>query len=107
MDEKDMQAMMEQMQKMQDCMQQIDYAEITTAEQHAAKISAEVKTLCAEGKHDQAREQVITFSKKLAKIPALQELRRCSEMATGMTPMIPLLDQYKADNLAQYDVCQQ
>jgi len=107
MDEKEMQAMMAQMQKMQDCMQKVDHSEITAAEQRAIKIAAEVKALCADGKRDQARERVITFSKKLAKTPALQELRRCSEMATGMTPIMPLLDQYKVDNFAQYDVCTQ
>jgi hypothetical protein len=104
-DEKEMQVMMEQMQKMQDCMQKIDSTEITTAEQLAMKVSTEAKALCADGKHDQAQEHVISFSKQLAKMPALKELRRCSEMATGMAPMMPILDQYKTDNFVQYHVC--
>jgi len=105
MDEKEMEIMMKQMQEMQDCMQKIDRAEITAAEQRAMKISSEAKALCAEGKRDQAQGHVITFSKKLAKTPALQELRRCSEMATGMAPMMPILDQYKAENFTHYHVC--
>ena len=97
--------MMVQMQKMQDCMQKIDRTEITAAEQRATKLTTTVKALCAEGKRDQAQKEVITFSKKLTETPALKELRRCSEMALGMAPMIPLLDQYKVDNYAQYNVC--
>jgi len=97
--------MMVQMQKMQDCMQKIDRNEITAAEQLAKKLAAKVKALCDQGERDQAQEEAITFSKKLAKTPALQELRRCSEMATGAAPMIPLLDQYKPDNFIDYNVC--
>ena len=107
MDEKEMRIMMDQMQKMQDCMQKIDQHEIVAAEQRAQKVAIEIKALCAEGKRDQAQAHAIAFSKKLVKTPALMELRRCSEMSTGMAPMIPLLDQYKPDNFAQYDVCQQ
>lgn len=105
MDEKAMQVMMKQMQEMQDCMQKINQSDITAAEQRAMAIASEAKALCAEGKRDQAQEHVITFSKKLAEIPALKELRRCSEMATGMAPMIPILDQYKTENFAQYHIC--
>ncbi len=98
--------MMAQMQKLQDCIQRIDQSEITAMEQRAKEIAAEVKALCADGKRDQAQEQIITFSKKLAKTPALQELKRCGEISTGMAPMIPLLDQYTVDRIAQYNVCQ-
>ena len=105
MDEKEMRIMMNQMQEMQDCMQKIDRSDITTAEQRAMKISSEAKALCADGKRDQAQNHVITFSKKLATTPALQELRRCSEMATGIAPMMPILDQYKPENFADYHVC--
>ncbi len=100
-----MQIMMKQMQEMQDCMQQIKKAEITAAEQHAMKIASEAKALCTEGKREQAQQHVLAFSKELAKSPALQELRRCSEMATGITPMIPILDQYKVGNFSDYNVC--
>jgi len=105
MDKKEMEIMMQQMQEMQDCMQKINQADITSAEQRAMKITSEAKALCAQGKRDQAQEHVIAFSKKLAETPALQELRRCSEIATGMAPMIPILDQYKVDNFANYNVC--
>ncbi len=71
MDEEEMEAMMAQMQKLQDCIQRIDQSEITAMEQRAKEIAAEVKALCADGKRDQAQEQIITFSKKLAKTPAL------------------------------------
>ncbi len=105
MDEKEMEIIMAQMQEMQDCMQRINQADITVAEQQAIKISAEAKALCTEGKHEQAQAHVIAFSKKLAETPALQELRRCSEIATGITPMIPILDQYKVGNFNDYNVC--
>ncbi|MCF6354438.1 MAG: hypothetical protein L3J26_04940 [Candidatus Polarisedimenticolaceae bacterium] len=106
-DKKEMQAMMAQMQKLQDCIQKIDHSEITAAEERARALGEEVKALCANGKRDQAQERAISFSKKLATIPALQELKRCGELSTGMAPMMPLLDQYKVDYFAQYDVCQQ
>ncbi len=105
MDEKDLQIMMEKMQKLQDCIQEIDRTEITAAEERAKALMAEVKTLCADGKRDQAQQRVIRFSKELATIPALQELKRCGEISTGMAPTIPILDQYTVDDIAQYDVC--
>lgn len=106
MDEEEMRIMMVQMQKLQDCMQKIDQNQITAAEQHAKRVTVEIKALCAEGKRDQAQARAIAFSKKLVKTPALIELKQCSEISTGMAPMIPLLDQYKPDNFTQYDVCQ-
>ncbi len=107
MDEEEMQAMLAQMQKLQDCIQKIDRTEITAAEERAREIADEVKALCANGERDQAQELVITFSKKLAQSSALQELKRCGEISTGMAPMMPLLDQYKVDYLTQYNICQQ
>ena len=105
MDEKEMKIMMEQMQKMQNCMQKVDRNEITAAEKLATKIASEIKSMCANGKQAQAQEHAIKFSEKLATMPALRELRKCSEMAVGAAPMIPLLDQYKPENFKQFNVC--
>ncbi len=95
MNEGDKQKMMQQMQKMQSCMQNIDQAKLKVLEQRSYQIEAEVKSLCVSGKRDEAQEKAISFGKEMAKDPTMQAMRKCGEMMKEMMPKMPFMDQDK------------
>ena len=108
MDQEQMQRLMEQMQKMQACMKDIDQSELQTVEKRAKLMEKEVKALCAKGKRDEAQQKAMAFGREAAKNPSLQKMRKCGEPLKGMMPKIPLLDQYdsKGEKSSQH-VCDQ
>ncbi len=85
----DMMKMMEQGQKAQACMQDIDTSEFDRLEQEGNKMEAEIKALCDSGKRDQAQDQAIAYSKEMMAMPAMQKMRECSELMRGMLPKMP------------------
>ena len=85
----DMMKMLEQAQKAQACMQNIDTSELDRLEQEGNKMEAEIEALCAKGKRDQAQDQAIAYSKEMMALPAMQQMRECSEMMRGMLPEMP------------------
>ncbi len=95
MSEEDVQKMMQQMQEMQSCMQNVDQAKLKVLEQRSDQVEAEVKALCASGKRDEAQKKVISFGKEMAKDPAMKAMRKCGETMKGMTPKAPFIDQDK------------
>jgi len=103
MNEGDMQKMMEQMQEMQSCMQNVDQAKLKVLEQRSYEIEAEVKSLCTSGKRDEAQKKAISFGKEVAKDPTMQAMRKCGEMMKGMTPNMPFMDQDK--DYSSHHVC--
>lgn len=103
MNEGDMQKIRQQMQKMQSCMQNVDQAKLKVLEQRSNQFGAEVKSLCASGKRDEAQKKAISFGKEMANDPSMQAMRKCGEMAKGMMPKMPFMDQDK--DLSSYHVC--
>jgi len=93
MSQADMQKMIQGAPQMQTCMENIDQAEMKALEDRGNEVDAEINTLCAEGKRDQAQAKAIEFSREVAQSPALQQMRECGELAQGMMPeQMPLLD---------------
>lgn len=91
----DMQKMMQQMQEMQSCMQNVDQADMNKLQQRSRQMEAEVKSLCAAGKRDEAQEKVISFGKQMAKDPAVQTMKKCGEKMQGAMPAMPFMEQGK------------
>jgi hypothetical protein len=73
MGEGDTQNMMLQMQKMQTCMQGVDQSQLQAFEQRASKIEAEVKSLCASGKRDDAQQKAMAFGQEVVGNPSAVE----------------------------------
>ena len=108
MSEEDMQKMMQQMQKMQSCMQNIDQAKLKALDQRSSQILANIDSLCASGKRDEAQAKAISYGKEMAKDPTMQAMKKCgemmsSEMMEGMMPKTPLMDLDK--DLTSHHVC--
>jgi hypothetical protein len=108
MSEEDMQKMMQQAQKMQSCMQNIDQAKLEAIDKRSSEILANIDSLCASGKRDEAQQTAISYGKEMAKDPTMQAMRKCSEMMSGemmqgMMPKTPLMDLDK--DLSSRHVC--
>ncbi len=103
MNEGDMQKIRQQMQKMQSCMKNVDQAKLKVLEQRSNQFGAEVKSLCASGKRDEAQKKAISFGKEMANDPSMQAMRKCGEMAEGMMPKMSFMDQDK--DFSSHHVC--
>ena len=105
MNEEDMQKMMQQMQKMGSCMQNVDQAKLKILEQRSNQFEAEVKSLCANGKRKEAQAKAISFGKEIAKDPTMQAMSKCSEMMEGNMPNMPIMKRHK--DRSNHHVCDQ
>ena len=107
MSESDMQNMMQQAQKMQTCMQGIDQTRMKAFEQQARTVEAEVKSLCADGKRDDAQQEAVTFAREMSSDPDIQKIMECSKMMSGMMPQMPYLEQASGNIESAGHVCDQ
>ena len=98
MNQAKMQQMMQQMQSMQNCMKNIDQTEMKAFEQRARKMEAEVKTLCAQGKRDEAQSVAMAFGMEVAKSPSMQQMKKCGEPMRDFLPQMPMLNRDKSEN---------
>ena len=98
MSEEDMQKMMVQAQKMQECMMRVDQEKLREIEQRSQQFDAELNKLCAEGKRDKAQAKAIAYGTELAKDPTVLEMRKCGEMMQGMMPNMSYIEKYQVDD---------
>jgi len=100
MSEADMQKMM---QEMQACMQNVDQNKLKALEQRSNQFEAEMKSMCASGKRDEAQAKAIAFSMEIRNDPTIQALRKCGEIMKGMMPMMPFMKQDK--DFSKHHIC--
>ena len=97
----DMQQMMQLMQKMQQCMAEVDQAELEALGKQSDKVAGALEVLCKKGERKKAQKKAIAYSKKLMKNPALVQMKKCGEITKGMVPenlMPSLEDQFDFSN---------
>ena len=85
----DMQKMMQEAQKTQACMANVDQYQLKELEEKGRKLEAEIKALCAAGKRDEALSTAIREGQKLSNDPAVMEMRKCSELMPDISSMMP------------------
>ncbi|MEN8204550.1 MAG: hypothetical protein ABFS24_00945 [Pseudomonadota bacterium] len=107
MSEADMQNMMQQAQKMQACMAEIDQSEMKKFEQRANQMQAKVDALCASGKRDKAREEGIAFAREISSNESMKKMQTCSKMMAGAMPGMPTTPQEAADMADNRHICDQ
>ena len=100
MNEADLQKMMQQVEKMQSCMENVDKKELTALEQRSRQMEADVKSLCASGKRDEAQKKAISFAKEITNDTTMKVMRKCGEMVKEMIPKMSFtgLDKDSADH---------
>ena len=91
MSQGDMQNMMQHMQEMQSCMQDIDQSRFEAFEQGANKVEAEVQSLCESGRRDEAQQQAMAFGQEVASDPDVRKMMKCGEQLRGMMPEMPFM----------------
>jgi len=87
MNEAQMQAMMQEMQKVQVCLSQLDMSALQNMQTEALHAQNDVKKLCESGQRDKAQKIAINFSKRMLHMHVLSELKGCvkdSAMASMM-----------------------
>jgi hypothetical protein len=96
---------MQKIQKMQSCIEKINQEELKSIERRQNQFDAEVKALCANGKRDEAQKKAILYEKEMMKNPVIKALSKCGEMAKGMMPEMPFMNQAKKG--ANEHICDQ
>ena len=99
MNEADMQKMMQQMEKMQSCMQKIDQGKLEALGLRSEQMEAEINSLCAQGKRDEAQQKAMAFGKEIANDATMKAMMKCTEGLQGMIPEMSFkgLDEEAAD----------
>ena len=88
MSEADMEKMMQQMQKMESCMKDVDQSKLQALEKRSRQVETEVKSLCASGKRDEAQKKAIAFGKEVVNSPTMKTMRKCGEMMKDVMPKL-------------------
>jgi len=107
MDQAQMQQMMQQAQQMQQCMANIDQAELETFQQKAEEMDVEVKALCAAGKRDAAMARVMAFGKESMNSKVMQDMKKCGEGMINMMPNLPRTAQPHDEGAEPRHICDQ
>lgn len=82
----DMQSMMQAAQQMQQCMAKVDQQAMQKMQRESNKVVGELRSLCQQGKKSEAQAKAISYSKQMISNPAIQQMRKCGEMAKGFMP---------------------
>jgi hypothetical protein len=88
MNEADMQKMMQQMEKMQSCMEKIDQGKLEALGVRSEQMEAEINALCARGKRDEAQQKAMAYGKEITNDAVMKAMMKCTE---GMQAMMPEL----------------
>lgn len=97
MDEAQMQQMMQQAQKMQECMGKVDQAALQKMAAEGEAFQHKVKGLCAAGKRKQAMSEAMAYAKDVGARPEVKQMRECGKMMKGMMPPMPIPEAPKDD----------
>ena len=103
----DMQNMMQQMQQMQTCMQEINQSRLQEFEQRGKAVEREVKNLCAAGKRDEAQDKAMEFGQQVASDPDMQKMIECAKMMSSAMPAMPYMGQASEPDGSSSHVCDQ
>lgn len=91
--ETDMQRMMQEAQKMQACMQNLDQQKLQALGEKAKQVESEIKALCTNGKRKQAEKKGYEFAQEMNTNPEIAAARKCGEMLRGMMPSFSFADE--------------
>lgn len=83
---------MQKIQAMQKCMESVDQEQLQSIEQQQKTFDAEMKSLCASGKRDEAQKKAMAYAKQMMNNPAIKAMQKCGEIAKGMMPDMPVME---------------
>jgi hypothetical protein len=89
---------MQKLQEMMMCMNSVDQNALKALEKRQQQFSTQVKSLCKQGKRDQAQQKAMKFASEMMQNPAIKQVKKCGEMASSMLPNMPFLSQQEQDS---------
>ena len=107
MSEADMRNMMQQAEKMQACMSEIDQSDLEKFEHQANQVQAKIDALCTSGKRDEAQEEGVAFAREVSSNESMKKMQTCSKMMEGAMPGLPTTPQEAADMVGNRHICDQ
>ncbi len=107
MDQAAMQQMMQQMQGMRNCLQNIDQNELQALQQRGRAMQADVKHLCSQGMRDQAQATAMKYALEMANDPAVQAMKKCGEQMKQFLPNMPQDTFPTSEELHNRHICDQ
>lgn len=86
MSQEQMMQMMQNAQRMQECMSRVNQQALMEIGQRAKGMESEVKALCQAGKRRQAEKTAIAFGLEISNDENVKMARECGEMMRGSMP---------------------
>ena len=97
MSEEQMQQMMQQAEKMQQCFADIDPAVMKKLETRGQQMQAEVRALCESGKRDQAQSTAMRYGREFSGSKEMQAVMKCGAMAEQMVGQMSMMTPEQID----------
>lgn len=105
MSEEQMQEMMQNARKMQECFEDIDRSAFDKLEQEGKRAQAEIEALCEAGKRDEAQAKAMAYGRKISESEEMQEIQKCGAMMEGMMDNMPAMMQESFDEEKHGHIC--
>ena len=105
MTEEQMQQMMENAQKMQECMANIDQSAMDKLTARSEKMQVEIEALCTAGKREAAQDKAMKYGKEMANSKVMREMKKCGEMGQQMRQQMPMMPGTEGDSSGSGHVC--
>ena len=105
MNEAQMRQMMQDAQKMQECLADIDQSAMEALAARGKKMEAEVKTLCKAGKRDQAQDRAMAYGREVNASKEMQAVKKCGNMAQQMMKNSPWISNEDGMGSGEGHIC--
>ena len=92
MDADEVQKMMQNIKKAQECMAKVDRSEQLTLEVKQMRFEDAVKSLCASGKRDAAQKRALLYEKEIANNSMLKALEKCNQLMGSLAEEMSSMD---------------
>jgi len=89
MSDEQMQQVMENADKIQECMGEVDQKAMDALAKKGEKVIIEIKNLCEAGKHDEAQKMADDYGNEMAASKEIQAMQKCGAMPQGMMAQHP------------------
>lgn len=91
MNQADIENMMNNLQGVETCMQNIDEKKLDELKSGAERVKSEVDASCRAGKRSQAQAMAVSYGKKMANDPTMQAMMKCVEPMKDMMKSAPMM----------------
>ena len=88
----EVQIMMQNIKKAQECMAKIDRSEQLTLEVKQMRFEDAVRPLCASGKRDAAQKKALLFEKEMSNNSLLKALNKCNQLMGSLAEEMSSMD---------------